>query len=157
MIAMRYAQRFSSFFFFSDELDRITSGEWNFLCCSPGCSLCTHKCNTHTHTSLEVSGECVVSASLCYVPSCCFSDFFYSDTELEECVNCFCMSMTQKKEKNPGMSLGQSSKKWPFVSQKNYQGFPLVCFLCHQTSVLGRTFWNGRKMQRVQRDSAIQT
>lgn len=76
MIAMRYAQRFSSFFFFSDELDRITSGEWNSLCVVVQVVLFAHTSATHTHTSLEVSGECVVSASLCYVPSCCFSDFF---------------------------------------------------------------------------------
>jgi hypothetical protein len=40
------------------------------------------------------------------------------------------MSMTQKKEKNPGMSLGQSSKKWPFVvyHKKTIKDFLLCVF-----------------------------
>jgi hypothetical protein len=61
MIAMRYAQRFSSFFFFSDELDRITSGEWNSLCVVFQVVLFAHTSATHTHTRpsrLVVSVSC---------------------------------------------------------------------------------------------------
>lgn len=143
MIAMRSAQRFPVSF--SDELDRITSaGEWNSCVVQV---LFAHKCNTHsTHTSLEVSGECVVSASLCYVPSCYFSDFFlfrHRAREREECVNCFCMSMTQKKQKNPGQQLKEcrldshpKNGRWFYHKKITIKDF-LLCVFC----VIRHPFW----------------
>lgn len=106
-----------------------------------------HTSATHTHTSLEVSGECVVSASLCYVPSCYFSDFFlfrHRAREREECVNCFCMSMTQKKKKNPGQQLKEcrldshpKNGRWFYHKKKITIKDFLLCVFC----VIRHPFW----------------
>lgn len=119
---MRYAQRFPVSFFFcrrirSDHVRR----EWNSLCCSPGCSLWTHKCNTHTHTSLEVSGECVVSASLCYVPSCCFSDFFIQTERARErnVLTVFACQWRKGKKRTLECRLDSHPKNGRFLSITN--------------------------------------